>query len=361
MAIPPFDFEFEAVAAQLKPACLKEDVELGQVEALLGRAERRGLRADVVHRHGRDRVGAHAEGEQFLTVAVARDAEVLERVLRLQRAHRQGATDTPIAEMGALMGYPACCAAAFASQDERGDNLANEKLPFRRAPTAVLSPLVHRVARVRLVSHHLCAPDCPRSIELAARVLALAGRDAGAIEQVLSRPVLFLSYERRFELEGEWVGERFAYRSLSAIAGTLPATSAGALTLDRDGVTFEGGPRVACREPLLTTPGRAIAPAALAALGGALVAQTALELPPQLREGVRAGSLIVSRVERTSAAVRLHLQAPSRSLCVVLRAHEEGRPYVIRRGRWAIDVAAPESLAAEEREAIAAIVRALRP
>ncbi|MBI2392113.1 MAG: hypothetical protein HYV09_21155 [Deltaproteobacteria bacterium] len=365
MTLPPFDFEFESVAAQLKPACLKEEVEPAAVDALLSKAEARGLRAEVVHRHGRDRAGAHAEGVRFATVAIARDAEALERVLRLQRAHRPGAQDTPIAEMGEMMGYPSCCAAAFASRDDRGDNLANEKLPFRRAPGAVLSPLLHRLSRVRVVSHHLCAPDCPRSIELATRVLSLAGDASAAILEVLSRPVLFLSYERRFELVGEWQGDRFVFERMSPIAGELPVHGAGALRLDREGVTFEGAPRISAKEPLLTTPGHAIDPSALAAIGGPLgLPPAALELPPQLRQGVRAATLTVTRVERlerVEGAWRLHLQAPSRSLTVVLRAHAEGRPYVIRRGRWAVDVAAPEALAPEEREAVAAIVRALRP
>ena len=307
-----FDVELDGLLAGDKPASLKEGVATVAVGAELARFRSLGLHAEVVTEHGRrEGEGALvAEGEGFATIALARDAATLREVLALQRAHASGARGTPVREMGALMGYPSCCTRAFAEQPERGDNLENERMPFRRAPRSPLDPRVHRVGLHRLVSHHLCAPDCVASIALASRVLLrLRARDARLADEVeasLGRPVLFVDYARRAVLEGAFEGDAFRVDGIALLGDAAwlgDVARVARLTLDPGGVTLLSSDgrsrRVAAPRPLLTTPGAPIAPAALAAISPPVARATSATRGPSASE-VASPLAVSSRTERVA-------------------------------------------------------------
>jgi hypothetical protein len=401
------DVELDGLLAGEKPAALKEAVPRAEVAGALARWRALGLAAEVVGEHGRrEGEGAIVGGDAFVTVALARDAATLEEVLALQRAHVAGARSTPVREMGALMGYPECCTRAFLEQRERGDNLENERRPFRRAPSASLDARVHRVGRFRLVSHHLCAPDCAPSIAQASRMLArLSTREPARAELVartLAKPVLFLDYERRLELEGRFEGPdapAFIVRSFAALGdgGWLGVDGLDRIELDGGGVTLVAASgarrRVEAPMPLLTTPGQPLAAPALAALGaepieGARDARAAhpdgatretplrsaspeAPLPPRVFVGAALGGLRVLAIEpaRPGHRVTLGLTSAARAdgddravrLELRVRPHDASTPFTLRIGGWALDVADPAALDDRARAAIRALVQALAP
>ena len=286
-AIAVYDRELEAVAAGEKPACLKERIPHALAPGLVGAYRAMGLAAEVVDRHGVDATGGdHRAGDSFAIVAIAGTPATLGEVLAMQRAHALGRGDAPIAAMGALMGYPPCCVAAFEALPDRRDNAENERAPFRRAPQEALAPEVHRLGALRLISHHLCTPSCAVSVgrvrTLLERLAALDARGAGWISDELARPALFLDHARAATARGRWEGDRFAVESLTPLRNNdlgAPTSGVTGLRLATDGVMLEyaaGPPRpIAARHPLLTTPGRPLAPAALAAIGGPLAAGAA--------------------------------------------------------------------------------------
>jgi hypothetical protein len=386
------DVELDGLLAGEKPAALKEAVPRAGVAGALAGWRALGLAAEVVVEHGRrEGEGAIVGGDAFVTVALARDAATLADVLALQRAHVAGARATPVREMGALMGYPACCTGAFLEQRERGDNLENERRPFRRAPAASLDPRVHRVGRFRLVSHHLCAPDCAPSIAQATRMLGrLAEREPARAELVgraLAKPVLFLDYERRLELDGRFEGDAFVVEAHVSLGDRawLGGGPIARIELDERGVTFVdahgGRRRVDAAMPLLTTPGRPLAAPALAALG-TLATRESLDardeparsapreatLPARVFVGAPLAGLRILAIEPARPGHRLTIGAASgldRSSAtrfeLRLRPHEPSTPFTLRIGAFAIDVADPAALDGGAREAIRALVQALAP
>ena len=66
-------------------------------------------------------------------------------------------------------------------------------------------------------------------------------------------------------------------------------------------------------------------------------------------------------VDRAEDRCVVHLRRGEEQVRVELRPHVEDRPYTIRKGRWAIDVAEATSLSEPAKVAIGALVRALSP
>lgn len=403
-----FDPEVEAIGKTGKRAALKESVRGADAEEMARAYRAMGLAAEVVLRHGMVRnTGNHGSGDDHAIVAVAADEGALREVLSAQRA-LAGTRDRAeqagqVRALGALMGYPECCTEAFAGLADRGDNLANERLPFLRRPGEALHPLLHRTGSVRLIAHHVCTPGCAASVERAERVVELLrAADEGAPARLVAAmraPSLSLDYDRFASLEGAWAGERFE------VAGVVPAGRcrdfealagrARAVRLAPDAVIFEldGGAerRVPAARALLVEPGRPIAEAALAALKpprGPVADTRAVRapgsdnpassvpvsndhaagegapsglpaLPAALRPGVRAAAFVVASVERGDGGYSVRLARGEERVEVRLRAHADGTPYTVRKGRWAIDVADPHALGEDARAAIGLLVRAL--
>jgi hypothetical protein len=276
------------------------------------------------------------------------------------------------------MGYPTCCVQAFLSQRTRGDNLDNERLTFRRAPDEPLHPLLHRVGGVRLLSHHPCSPSCAGSIRIGEQILeALAAVDAPATERArarMDRPVLFLDYQRRIELQGAWEGDRFRVDAAlpldearhlgvdtAAIAAIELSTTAVRFSL-RDGASME----IRVAHPLLTSPGAALARSAVAALGTESVAEPPRNegpapraLPATFRPGVRVHEYRILSIDARGSAREVVLASAQHRFTVRVRAHDPARAHTIRRGSWAIDLDAPESLPDAARVALGLLIRAL--
>lgn len=373
------DPEIELIARGHKRACLKEAVLRAEAEGLCRAYRAMGLVADIVELHGiepgRD---AHARGADYAIVAVARDQVSLDEVLTAQRAHASAQGKAAVEAMGALMGYPPCCVQAFLTQRTRGDNLDNERLTFRRAPDEALHPLLHRVGGVRLLSHHPCSPSCAGSIQIGEQILeALAAVDAEATDRArarMDRPVLFLDYQRRVEVQGAWNGDRFVVSEALALDEArhlgVDAAAIAAIELSRTGVffTLHDGMRVEIRSPhpLLTSPGGKLARAAVQALGPPSDAEaahrpetSARPLPATFRPGVRVHEYRIVSIDARGDAREIVLANAQHRFTVRVRAHDPARAHTIRRGAWAIDLDAPESLPVAARVALGILVRAL--
>lgn len=204
-----YDLELEGIRAGDRSACLKENVKAADAEGFIRAMRAMGFAAGVAGRHGFVAgADAHTAGSSHCVIAVARDDATLERAQAIFAAHSTDKGPGPIREMAVLLGYPACCAEAFATNPARGDNLENERAMFRRAPGAALDPLLNRYARTRLLSHFPCRPDCAESVTVAARVLermgALSERGAEWTRAQLGTSVLFVDYERKALVRGRW-------------------------------------------------------------------------------------------------------------------------------------------------------------
>lgn len=277
-ALGGFDPEVEGLAAGQRHACLKEGVPVAYATPLIRAYVAMGLFAGEVLRHGLDAGSAtHRDGATHTVVAVAASESALAEAIDLQRRSHAGDAGARVA-MGEALGYPRCCVEAFLSGTQRGDNLANEREPFLKHPTCALEPLLHRLALPRLISHHLCSPDCQLSVAGARQTLALmqAVDRAGAawVESELGRPVLFLDYARRARLAGGWEGATFLVSAFEPVGsadwvGIAPGELAsievarGSVVLrDRQGRVSS----IPAPHPLLTAPGQALSGAALEAI-----------------------------------------------------------------------------------------------
>jgi hypothetical protein len=141
-----------------------------------------------------------AGGEASAHVFVAREASKAERaaVLWAEGSSRN------VTELGALMGYPDCCTAAFAALDERGNNAALVYVTAARtrALGAAFHPLLNVAVR-RVVPFVPCSFGCPRAVAWAGRVVtALPTQGATVLRRALERPVFYLDEARALVLEG---------------------------------------------------------------------------------------------------------------------------------------------------------------
>ena len=263
------DLELERLDVGEKRALLKEAVPSSDAEDLVRAYEAMGFSSTIVERHGWDAIGnAHTDSAAMSIVAVCRRDEDIDEVARLQRAH-----DVPA--MGTLMGYPACCVEAFVEQPDRRDNGVNERATLRRSGDAPVHPLLVRLGRLRLVSHHPCRVDCAPSIAIAERALRVIAEvspeHAGRAREELGRSVLFLDHARAALLSGRWAGARFELEAFAPIRweGREPQDVA-AVELERDRavlITAAGERRAMTADrPVLVVPGEPLAPAVRSSL-----------------------------------------------------------------------------------------------
>lgn len=216
------DLELEQLRAGARSVALKENVPADDAESLIVAYEAMGFAASIASQH--DLAGGgddHVHGSTHVNVAVASDAATLDEALEMLAKHFDSPGPDAIRNMARLLGYPLCCAEAFAESTLRGSNVDNERHPFRRAPDTPLSPFLNRLGRARLVSHFACRPDCEASIGIARRTLAvLADADAQAASALLAeleRPVLFIDYTRRALLSGAWREDVFEVDSFEVL------------------------------------------------------------------------------------------------------------------------------------------------
>ena len=265
---------------------------------------------------------------------------------------------------------------------------AADALHVQHPPPGSLHPLLHRTGAVRLIAHHLCSPGCAASVAEAERLLdRLRASDPDAPDHLLAllrTPSLFLDYDRFASIEGAWSGDTFviarvlrtgratAFEALLATASSVKLAPEG-ITLDLRGDGEHSVRTVPAAQPLLVVPGEPIAPAALAALQRPAASASSSrqrsadvrgprppDLPAALRPGLRAAGYSIAAIDRTETGHTVWLAGRAgERVAVRLRAHAEGTPYTLRKGRWAVDLDDPRALPEPARAAIGLLVRAL--
>lgn len=373
------DLELAAIRAGHKAASLKENVPVALAPGLVRAYRAMGLHAEVTSTHTCDRsTGVHRAGGEHAIVAVAATAEALAKVLELQRALSISRGREDVEQLGRLMGYPACCSAAFAEQLDRGDNADNERRSLLRFPDAPLAPLLNRFGPFPLVSHHVCSPHCEPSLELARRALDLVRernpKAAQVVEAGQARPVLFLDYERIVDLEGRFEGDDFVIASLDAQAArvlSMPERSTGArLSISADGVRVTlangAGHFIAASRPILIVPGaplpavvrRAIEPRAQAKVPEKAPERPLPALPAVLRPTVRVHRYRIARIEREREAWRVVLSREGDEFPVRLSARQPGDEGPAA-GPFRFDFGPLSALTEERREAVTLLARVI--
>jgi len=217
------DSEVDELLSGTKRASLKELVRTEDADSLKRAYQAGGLYCEKISFHSKDELtGDHRAGSDYCILAIAGTKSDLDDVVdSQQRMERRepGVINT----LGELMGYPQCCVTAFAEQENRRDNHLNETAMFLRAPDAALDALNNRFVAPNLLSHHLCSPNCPSSKDIAQRRLErIAEESSRAASWVLSRlssAILFIDYERRWLLEGEYCESSYVVHSLESVGG----------------------------------------------------------------------------------------------------------------------------------------------
>ncbi|MBK8254112.1 MAG: hypothetical protein IPK82_15780 [Polyangiaceae bacterium] len=386
-AAAAFDPEIEAIGKTKKRASLKETVRNTDAREMARAYRAMGFAADVVLTHAMEKnTGVHNEGGDHAVIAVAENEAALAEVKRLQRAlwstrDREEQAQL-VRQLGEWMGYPPCCTAAFSELSNRGNNLENERFPFRQHPLEPLHPWLHRTGSMRLVAHHVCSPSCAASVEEANRVVdLLRAIDPVAAERLTAQmctPSLFLDYERFASLTGAWEKDEFVVSGVAAVgrcrAFEQEVAQAHRVKIAPDHITLVGPGgavrNVGARAPLLLEPGKAVAAQVREALllergvhtsvpPKSARASIANVLPSAIRPGVRAGTFVIAAVEHTSEGHRITFARGDRRILCTVKPWKSGVSYTVRKGRWALDVADAASLDESAKAAIVALVRAL--
>lgn len=176
------------------------------------------------------------EGEgSHVDLFIARDPAAVARAREIYLDPR--GPSAHLAEMGAMLGYPGCCVAAFAALDDRSNNSATRYAAHARtvAEGRPFAPALNN-----LFAHVLpwfpCSYGCEASVRAADAVLDLfAATDpegAASLRARLARPVLYVDHARAVAFEGaRWEGDILRY---GAAYGSLgPAEGEGAAVAAR--------------------------------------------------------------------------------------------------------------------------------
>jgi hypothetical protein len=211
---PPLPFEALGYVLELRPAVLLTVAPAREETlraALPGHVLRRERPAPGTPTDG------PAGGEPRVELFAARDPEVAERLAQLWEedpAER-------LTQLGALLGYPACCVQAFAAQGDRSDDTHTRyaiaaRTSFGPGPW----PALLDDTALALLPHFACTYRCERSREQAEALLE-ALRDEhpelrDAVTRYLGGPVLYFDQDHQLRFDGE-VSEGMAvrYRAVS--------------------------------------------------------------------------------------------------------------------------------------------------
>ncbi len=251
----PLVFEALAYRLELRPAIFltvdPKDEE--RVRASLpGTIERRERRVEVPPQEG------WLETRQAIKVDlfVARDPSTAARLAELQ----SGDPSDGASSIGALLGYPACCVQAFASQLDRSDDRYNRyaiaaRTSFGPGPW----PRWLDDTALKLLPHFPCTYRCERSREQADALLAaLAIEDPEllrAIDGYLGGPVLYFDHDHQLHFDGAVSEGGIAYRAVSfpwSVSEAFVQLAAAVATGNRI-VLGEGGLSVYANDSLLFT------------------------------------------------------------------------------------------------------------
>jgi hypothetical protein len=151
----------------------------------------------------RRRVNA-PEGEgSHVDLFVARDPAAVAQAREIYLDPR--GPSARLAEMGAMLGYPPCCVAAFAALDDRSNNSAIRYAAHARTQRERFAPELNNLA-AHVLPWFPCSYGCVPSIAAARAVLDLfAARDpdgAAALRRRLTRSTLYVDHARALSLGG---------------------------------------------------------------------------------------------------------------------------------------------------------------
>lgn len=169
---------------------------------------------EVPHRLRRDAVqdlrSRGDEGEPHVDLFLSHDPALAARAAAIYREGRVGAA---VEEMGDLLGYPRCCARAFAALPDRSNNSFLRHATWQgtvRAGHAFHASL----SNLTLVAtpYTPCSYGCPAALDDAAAVFA-ALPDASRFLAWLAQPALYIDDTRLVLFEGEGDVRELCYRS----------------------------------------------------------------------------------------------------------------------------------------------------
>ncbi len=201
-----------AFAAGLKPALL---LDVPPSEEAKVRARHPGAHVERrVHRaaiDGQDAWTPDPSGEERVELFLGRDAVLARRAAAL---HERDPT-VAVREMGELMGYPACCIAAFADQADRGNNTLNRYETAARTIASDAWPWELNNLVVMLAPFFPCRYDCAEAVAWVRRALDATERHApgttARLRSALARPVLYHGGDRAIAFAGAWSAPRLEY------------------------------------------------------------------------------------------------------------------------------------------------------
>jgi hypothetical protein len=222
LALPPEPFELWAFRAGVKPVAFLT-VRPEEVERTLA------FFGDVPHerRERRVHVGAQDcwtdrrnEGAPHVELYIAHDAELARRA-----AHLQADADPTAAlrEIGALVGYPACCVEAFAQQDDRANNSRNRyhsQARTLRPDGSSQTPWPWELNNLHtmIVPFYPCSYRCAAALAWARACLDEMARSCPAfvdeLRTILAQPVLYFDHDHQLVLDGEYADGPVAYRAV---------------------------------------------------------------------------------------------------------------------------------------------------
>lgn len=185
-------------------------------------------------------------GEMRVELYLSRDLDLAQRAARLQA---EGDPTASLREMGELVGYPRCCVAAFAAQDDRANNSLNRYYSRARTPAAVEHGSAHWAWELNnlhtmVAPFYPCTYRCEAALDWARRALAelrrahLASYDS--LYSALRRPVLYFDHDHQFVLRGFTVGNWTEYDSVARFGmGSTSMAPLGAAIALGDRLCFD--------------------------------------------------------------------------------------------------------------------------
>lgn len=161
-------------------------------------------------------------GEPRVELYLSRDRALSERAAALQA---DGDPSASLGELGRLLGYPACCVAAFARRADRSNNTRN-RYATAAATRAEDWPWQANNLHTVLAPWYPCRYDCPETIARVDAALAAMNAEgsgtSAAYAALLAQPVLYFTHERQLLLDGARDGDGVSYRGVS-----IPPSSVG--------------------------------------------------------------------------------------------------------------------------------------
>jgi hypothetical protein len=241
-------FELWAFRAGVKPVVFLtvRPEEVAPTAEAFGDAhvERRDRR---VHVGAQDRwTDRRDEGEARVELYISRDPALARRAAALQT---EGDPSAALVELGTLLGYPSCCAEAFARQDDRSNNSRNRYWSRARtlAPDgSALEPWPWELNNLdtMIAPFYPCSYRCAHALAWARRTLAEAERADPALvvelRAVLARPVLYFDHDHQLAFDGTARGNRVEFRAVHLPPVADPELDALAAAIGRgDRLTFD--------------------------------------------------------------------------------------------------------------------------